>query len=110
MQLARSSSPNRWRVGCNQLRVMTTKTPAMRKKLVLKTITLRKLTPDEIGDSYGGACCRSMNCPPDPRIELTANVCKPNWSVSVSISVGPSKSITGVSVSAGPSYSFSFGP
>jgi hypothetical protein len=80
------------------------------KKLVIKTLTLRRLDPVEVGEVFGGACCHTMGCKtdkcgPNP-IQITKDPGKPavGWSVSASVSV---------SVSAGPvsislSYSYSY--
>jgi hypothetical protein len=77
------------------------------KKLVLKKLTLRKLTVDEAGDVFGGVCCGTAICGPNPppETEKCPNKFSVGNSISVSFSFGPSK--WGFSV--GLSYSVSIG-
>jgi hypothetical protein len=76
-------------------------------KLQIKKLTLRKLTPVEAGEIYGGACCASLACKTDNGCDLAPITKNPGhfgqgWTLSVSFTLGPSK--FGVSVSA--SYSW----
>jgi len=76
-------------------------------KLQIKKLTLRKLTPTEVGDVYGGACCATAGCRTGDKCDLAPITKDPGkfgkgWTLSVSFTLGPSK--FGVSVSA--SYSW----
>lgn len=76
-------------------------------KLQIKKLTLRKLTPSEVGDVYGGACCATAGCRTGDKCDLAPITKDPGkfgkgWTLSVSFTLGPSK--FGVSVSA--SYSW----
>jgi hypothetical protein len=77
------------------------------KKLVLKKLTLRKLTLDESGDIFGGVCCGTAICGPNPPKDTDGCPDKVGvgWSLGLSFSIGPSK----FGVSVGLSWSWSVG-
>lgn len=77
------------------------------KKLVLKKLTLRKLTLDESGDVFGGVCCGTAICGPNPPKDTEKCPDKVGWGWTLGASVSVSLSKLGLSV--GLSWGYSVG-